>query len=240
MGGARQRRGARLTAGQPRPVRPARPIGILGGTFDPVHVGHLRAALEIRAALDLAEVRLVPAHLPPHRPQPAASAEHRLALLRLAARGLPGIRVDARELGRSGPSYTVDTLRELRGELGARPLCLLVGEDAFRGLPTWHRWQALFDLAHIVVMQRPPLPGVADEPSADLPAALAAFVASRMAPGPSALAQAPAGLVWRQPIPPLDISATRIRGLLRAGGSARFLVTDGCLRYIRRHHLYTD
>lgn len=233
MGGARQRRGARLTTGARRPA--GRPIGILGGTFDPVHVGHLRAAIEMRDALDLAEVRLLPAHVPPHRPQPAASAEHRLALLRLAVRGVPGIRIDERELGRAGPSYTVDTLSELRAELGARPLCLLVGEDAFRGLSTWHRWQALFDLAHVVVMQRPPMPN-----APDLPAVLAKFVAGRVAHSPSALAAAPAGLVWRQAIPPLDVSATRIRALLRAGHSARFLMTDSCLRYIRGHHLYTD
>lgn len=233
MGGARQRRGARLTTRARRPA--GRPIGILGGTFDPVHVGHLRAAIEMRDALDLAEVRLVPAHVPPHRPQPAASAEHRLALLRLAVRGVPGIRVDERELGRAGPSYTVDTLTELRAELGARPLCLLVGEDAFRGLSTWHRWQALFELAHVVVMQRPPMPN-----APDLPAVLAKFVAGRVAHSPSALAAAPAGLVWRQAIPPLDVSATRIRALLRAGHSARFLMTDSCLRYIRGHHLYTD
>lgn len=188
----------------------------------------------MRDALGLAEVRLVPAHVPPHRPQPAASAAHRLALLRLAVRGVPGIRVDDRELGRSGPSYTVDTLAELRVELGRRPLCLLVGEDAFCGLPTWHRWQALFDYAHVVVMQRPPLPD-----AVDMPATLADFVGGRMAGSPSALAAAPAGFVWRQPIPPLDVSATRIRALLRAGHSARFLVTEGCLRYIRRHHLYT-
>ena len=188
----------------------------------------------MRDALGLAEVRLIPAHVPPHRPQPAASAEHRLALLRLAVRGVPGLRVDDRELGRAGPSYTVDTLAELRAELGRRPLCLLVGEDAFRGLPGWHRWQALFDLAHVVVMQRPPLP---DAP--DMPTVLADFVAGRMATSTSALAAAPAGLVWHQPIPPLDVSATRIRALLRAGHSARFLVTDGCLRYIRGHHLYT-
>ncbi len=201
-----------------------------------MHVGHLRAAIEMRDALGLAQVRLVPAHVPPHRPQPAASAEHRLALLRLAVRGVPGIRVDERELGRAGPSYTVDTLTELRAELGARPLCLLVGEDAFRGLPTWHRWQALFELAHVVVMQRPPLPGANDA----LPAELRELLRSRLADTALALAQAPAGLVWQQAIPPLDVSATRIRALLRAGHSARFLMTDSCLRYIRGHHLYTD
>ena len=232
MGGARQRRGARLTG----PDRHGRPIGILGGTFDPVHVGHLRAAIEMRDALGLAEVRLIPANVPPHRPQPAASAQDRLAMLRLAVRGVPGLRVDARELGRVGPSYTVDTLADLREELGQRPLCLMVGDDAFRGLPTWHRWQMLFELAHVVVMQRPPLPGAGDS----LPAALAQVLRGRMAETPQVLAGASAGRVWRQAIAPLDVSATRIRALLRAGHSARFLVTDNCLRYIRRHHIYID
>lgn len=236
MGGAGQRRGARLKERVRRSGRHGRPIGILGGTFDPVHVGHLRAAIEIRDALGLAEVRLVPAHVPPHRPQPAASPEHRLAMLRLAVRGVPGLRVDARELGRTGPSYTVDTLAELREEIGPRPLCLLLGDDAFRGLPSWHRWLALFELAHVVVMQRPPLPGADDS----LPAALAHALRGRMSETPQALAEASAGRVLRHAIPPLDVSATRIRALVRAAHSPRFLVTDNCLRYIRDHHLYTD
>ena len=200
-----------------------------------MHVGHLRAAIEIRDALGLAEVRLVPAHVPPHRPQPAAAAEQRLAMLRLAVRGVPGLSVDDRELRREGPSYTVDTLAELRAQLGRRPLCLLVGDDAFLGLATWHRWPALFELAHLVVMQRPPLPGA----DAGLPTDLAHAIRDRLAAQPQALAEAPAGRVWQQAIPPLDVSATRIRALLRAGHSPRFLVTDGCLRYIRDHHLYT-
>lgn len=229
MGGARQRRGAKLN-------RHLRPVALLGGTFDPVHVGHLRAALEIRDALGLGQVRLVPARVPPHRPQPQASAEQRLALLRLAVRGVPGLTVDERELRRDGPSYTVDTLTGLRAELGRRPLCLLVGDDAFRGLPDWHRWEALFELAHLVVVQRPPPAG--QEPT--LPAPLQQALQGRQADDPQALSRQPAGLVWQQPVPPLDISATRIRSLLKAGANARFLVPDACLRYIRHHHLYTD
>lgn len=229
MGGARQRRGATLS-------RHLRPVALLGGTFDPVHVGHLRAALEIRDALGLGQVRLVPARVPPHRPQPQASAEQRLALLRLAVRGAPGLTVDERELRRDGPSYTVDTLTGLRAELGRRPLCLLVGDDAFRGLPDWHRWEALFELAHLVVVQRPLPAGQAPA----LPAPLQQALHGRRAEDPQALSRAPAGLVWQQPVPPLDISATRIRSLLKAGASARFLVPDACLRYIRHHHLYTD
>ncbi len=232
MGGAGQRRGARLSSS-----RRLRPVGILGGTFDPVHVGHLRAALEVRAALDLAQVRLIPARLPPHRPQPVASARHRLAMLRLAVRGVAGLMVDDCELQRAGPSYTVDTLAGLRVQLGRRPLCLLVGDDAFRGLVSWHRWQDLFDLAHVVVMHRPPL---ADAPPCELPLALTQALSGRSAASPQALAETPAGLVWRQALPPLDISATRVRAALRSGASVRFLVTDSCLRYIRRHHLYTD
>lgn len=217
--------------------RRLRPVGILGGTFDPVHVGHLRAALEIRDALELVQVRLMPAHVPPHRPQPVASAARRLAMLRLAVRGVAGLTVDARELDRAGPSYTVDTLTDVRAQLGRRPLCLLVGEDAFAGLTSWHRWQDLFALTHLVVMQRPP--SVAG-PIQDLPPALVQAVADRWADSGQALTASPAGLVWRQALPPLDISATRVRAALRAGRSARFLVTDSCLRYIRRHHLYTD
>lgn len=158
-------------------------------------------------------------------------------MLRLAVRGVPGLVVDDCELQRTGPSYTVDTLTGLRAQFGRRPLCLLVGDDAFRDLTSWHRWQALFDLAHVVVMQRPPL---APAPNQSLPPALAQEVDGRSAHGPQDLAARPAGLVWRQPLPPLDISASRVRAALRAGHSARFLVTDGCLRYIRRHHLYTD
>lgn len=232
MGGAGQRRGTQLIG-----PRRQRPIGLLGGTFDPVHVGHLRAALEIRDALDLAQVRLVPAHVPPHRPQPVASAAQRLAMLRRAVRGVAGLTVDDRELRRAGPSYTVDTLTDLRAQLGRRPLCLLVGDDAFRGLTTWHRWPALFELAHLVVMQRPLMVG---EPVQELPPALAQAVDGRRADSAQALAMSPAGLVWRQALPPLDISATRVRAALRTGRSARFLVTDSCLRYIRRHHLYID
>lgn len=214
------------------------PIGILGGTFDPVHIGHLRAALEVRDALGLAQVRMVPANIPPHRPQPTASAVQRVAMLRLATRGASGLAVDERELQRQGPSYTVDTLADLRAQLGRRPICLLVGDDAFRALPAWHRWQELFELAHLVVVQRPPVVG--GRPGPDLPPDLTRELKGRYAESVPALAATPAGLVWRQAIPALDISATRIRAALRARHSARFLVTDSCLRYIRRHHLYTD
>ncbi len=136
-------------------------IGVLGGTFDPVHFGHLRPALEVRQALGLEELRLIPLRQAVHRSQPQASPEQRLAMLRLAVQGAEGLRIDDRELRRVGESYTYDTLVDLRAELGpAVGLCLLVGGDAFRGFLTWHRPDDILSLAHLIVMRRP---GGADE-----------------------------------------------------------------------------
>ena len=130
-------------------------LGILGGTFDPVHWGHVELAREVRAALGLSAVRFVPAGDPPHRAAPVATAAHRLEMVELAIEGFEGLEVDAREIARSGRSYTVLTLEDLRAEAPERPLALIVGADAFAGLPTWHRWTELFALAHLVVVARP-------------------------------------------------------------------------------------
>ena len=150
-----------------------RPLAILGGTFDPVHNAHLRVAWEAAEQLD-AEVRLIPANVPPHRDQPIASAHERAAILRAALAGQDRLALDERELRREGPSWTIDTLIELRDEIGAeRPLVLLVGADAFLGLPSWHRWGELFDYAHIGVLTRP------GHEIATLPTELRIKVASR-------------------------------------------------------------
>lgn len=195
----------------------SRPLAILGGTFDPVHNGHLRAAWEAADRLG-AEVRLVPAHVPPHRAPPVASPAQRLALLRAALEGQRILSADDRELRRDGPSYTVDTLRELRVEIGPdRPLVLLLGADAFHGLPEWHRWRELFDLAHVGVLTRP---GHELQPSAPL----RIRIASRRCTTPEALHEAPAGRVLPIGITALDISASRIRELLAAGRQPRYLV----------------
>ena len=125
-------------------ARPAaQPIGLFGGTFDPIHYGHLRTAFELWQALGLAEVRFMPTGSPPHRDQTHATAEHRLAMVRAAVAGQPAFVVDDREVRRSGVSYSVDTLTELRAEYPDRSLCLLLGMDAFLGLPNWHRWREL-------------------------------------------------------------------------------------------------
>ncbi|MGE7138423.1 nicotinate-nucleotide adenylyltransferase [Luteibacter sp. NPDC031894] len=193
------------------------PLAILGGTFDPVHHGHLRAAWEAAEALG-AEVRLVPARTPPHRPPPVADAAGRVALLRAALTGQDRLTIDTRELERDGPSYTVDTLASLRADVGPdRPLVLLVGADAFAGLASWHLWQDLFTFAHLGVLSRP---GAVPAPAG----ALAAFVAGRRAPR----VHGPAGSVVDIAITPLDIAATAIRESFAAGNEPRFLLPTAC------------
>src|SRR3569833_2622728 len=138
-------------------------IGLLGGTFDPIHFGHLRPAMDLLDELGLDHVRLIPCGVPPHRAAPRAHAEHRLTMLRLAVSGEPRLRVDERELRRPGPSYMVDTVLSLREELGDTPLALIIGMDALNGLATWRRWRELVALCHLIVMERPggtaPAPG---------------------------------------------------------------------------------
>lgn len=212
-------------------------LGILGGTFDPIHCGHLELARELFAALPLSAVRLVPAGDPPHRTVPVASANHRLAMVELAVAGNPGLEFDAREIRRQGPSYTVATLEELRAEEPARPLALIVGADAFLGLPAWHRWRELFDLAHLVVVARP---GV-ELDLVQAPALLAQWE-GRRADDACALVAAPAGAIVTQPVTAHDISATAIRAELARGpvgfDAVRNLLPPAVLAYIERNHLY--
>jgi nicotinate-nucleotide adenylyltransferase len=213
------------------------PLAILGGTFDPVHYGHLRFADDVRRSLALPEVRLVPASDPPHREGPAASSSDRLAMLQLAVGEYPGLTVDDRELRRTGKSYTVDTLLDLRGEFPGRPLLLLLGADAFRGLPSWRRWETLFDLAHIVVVARPGAPA-----GEDLPPALLAQWRRRHTNDATVLVSQPAGAIYVQAIAPQPVSATAIREHLGDGArdddALRGLLPPAVLAYIERHHLY--
>ncbi len=195
------------------------PIGIFGGTFDPVHLGHMRPVLEVYETLGLGELRLIPAHVPPHRSTPQFTPELRLELLRRAAADVPGFVVDTRELERSGKSYMVDTLASLREEFPTRPLCLILGMDSFLSLPSWHRWEQLADYAHLVVMDRP---GQAFTPEPKF----GVWVQARRTATPEALHQEPAGRVYFQAVTQLSISATRIRALMAEGRSVRFLVPD--------------
>lgn len=211
-------------------------IGIFGGTFDPIHYGHLRLAEEMAGALNLREVRFIPAAQPPLRAAPQTSAAHRVEMVRRAITGNPQFVLDEREVRRAelhaGPSYTVDTLSELRAELGLeQPLYLLLGADAFINLPNWHDWRRLFELAHI---------GVAERPGTLLQQTLAEDLRSEMAMrNVSDLANiTAAGTISIVPMTPLAISARRIRAALIAQTSVRYLLPDDVLDYIQHQHLY--
>lgn len=208
-------------------------IGIFGGTFDPVHFGHLRPALEVFQALDFKELRLIPCGRPPHRSPPHARSMDRLAMLRLAIDGQPGFMVDDRELRREGPSYMAETLESLQQETG-QPLCLLLGMDAFANLPAWHRWQDILSLAHIVVMQRP---GMTREHlyQSDL---LSLVLQQRLVESAQELSAHTAGKVYFQPVTLLDISATVIRQALLRGESVRYLVPKAVYDYLKQRHFY--
>jgi len=199
-----------------------RAIAVLGGTFDPVHIGHLRVAWEAAESLD-ADVRLMPAQVPPHRPPPVANAQQRVRMLQLALRGHERLTLDTRELDRPGPSYTFDTLQSLRAEFGdARALLLLLGADAFAGLPGWHRWRELFELAHIVVLTRP-------GHVVPWPAELAAAAAPRRVESVRRLHAVAAGHVFDLAVTPLEISASHVRALLAAGREPRWLLPEAVL-----------
>ncbi len=213
------------------------PVGIFGGTFDPIHYGHLRLAEEAVARLRLDEVRFIPAGSPPHRSAPGAPAGQRLAMARLAVAGNARFAVDEREVRRAGPGYTIDTLAELRAEVGGhRPLALLMGADAFLDLATWRRWEQLFTVAHIVVAYRPGFP--VDTWHTRMPVPLAREYRARLAQQPLAVHLAPAGGVFVLPLAELDISATGIRDAVGRGMTVRYLLPDSVLDYIETQGLY--
>ncbi|MBN8715611.1 MAG: nicotinate-nucleotide adenylyltransferase [Pseudomonadota bacterium] len=210
-----------------------------GGSFDPVHNGHLAIACAARDQLG-AEVFLLPAGDPPHKTTTHAAAEVRAHLLELAVAGVPGLRVDRRELQRAGPSYTVDTLHQLRAELGPQaPIAWLVGADSLRQLHTWHRWRALLALAHLVVVARPDAP-VDGAALAVVAPAVQEAIAPRWRP-PAALAQAPAGAVCLLPLAPLrPESSTELRHRIAAGIPWRDWVPAPVAAEIERLQLYRD
>lgn len=208
------------------------PVGIFGGTFDPIHYGHLRTAFEMLQALEFSEVRFMPAGDPPHRGETYADAELRLEMVQTAVNGQAGFVVDDRELHRAGPSYTVDTLSELREELGQTPIGLIIGMDAFLGLPSWHRWKELLQLAHVVVAHRPgwKAPDIG---------ALGDLISDYGTHRVRDLHDGPAGCVHIHAVTQLEIASTEIRELVAAGRDPRFLMPDGVRDIIMNSHCYT-
>jgi nicotinate-nucleotide adenylyltransferase len=205
-------------------------IGFLGGTFDPIHNGHLHAARAAAAALELDWVGLILAARPYHR-DARASVAHRWAMLTLAVEGDPVLRADAREMHRDAVSYTVDTLHELRAEYGtATPLVWLVGWDAYRTLASWHRWDELIDLAHLGVLRRPGAEALDER--------MSEFTTTHCVSELTRLRARPAGYVTFVTASMLPISATQVRARLKGGESADDLLPAAVSTYIRAHDLY--
>ena len=210
-----------------------RPIGIFGGTFDPIHYGHLRTALELKQMLELGPVHFVPCASPPHRAAPLTDGRLRLRMVEAAIRGEPDFVADDRELKRPGLSYTIDTLASFRAEQPDAPLCLLLGMDAFLNLPQWHRWHELFDVAHVVVAHRPGWQAPRD-------GTLGGLLLERGTAMPAALAAQPAGLLHVRPVTQLEISSTDLRESLSAGRDPKFLVPDAVRQIILETECYAQ
>ncbi len=207
-------------------------IAVFGGTFDPVHNGHLRIALELYQQLGLDEVRFVPCRQPPHRAMPQARDDQRVAMLERATAGQAEFVIDQRELLRDGPSYMVDTLASVRAEETAQSVCLIVGGDAFSQLAGWYRWTRLLELAHIVVAERPGSPRVFNDE-------LMTYLHQHQVSDPAELQTRFNGCILRCPVTQLEISSMAIRGQLALGNSVRYLVPDDVSIYIQQQHLYS-
>ena len=207
-------------------------IGIMGGTFNPVHFGHLRTATEVKQNLGLSELRLIPCHIPGHRTEPDVSAQHRIAMLEIAVADNPGLLVDDRECQSPNTSYTVKTLESFREEFGKeKPLLLIMGMDSFSSLHQWHQWQTLLDLAHIVVAHRPKAPLPTHQ-------VIRTLIEKHLIKNKEALLTSPCGHLWWQTVTSLDISSSQIRQLFQEQLSPQYLLPDNVLQYIARHQLY--
>ena len=211
-------------------------IGVFGGTFDPIHFGHLRSALEICDSLSLKEIRFIPSRTPPHRGEPLADPMQRLAMVKAALAGQPDLVLDDREIKREGQSYMIDTLESLRGEFTTEPLCLILGMDSFMEISGWHRWKDLLTQAHIVVMHRPgkSLHDVNSEQASEA----SSLLKNHQVKNAAALQRKPAGSILMHPISQLDISASKIRDLVAKGKSPRYLLPDVVLQMIKVQKIY--
>ena len=209
------------------------PIGIFGGTFDPIHYGHLRSAFELLQALDLAQVRFVPSADPPHRGGTFAPAEMRYRMVEVAVDGQAGFVVDDCEFRRDGPSYTIDTLVAKRAEHGNRSLCLITGMDAYLGLTSWHRWDEILNIAHIIVAHRPgwKLPDTGE---------LGDLLATHGTDDAAVLREQPCGRVFTHAVTQLEIASTEIRDLIAAGRDPRFLMPDSVRDIILENGCYAS
>ncbi len=214
-------------------------IGIMGGTFNPIHYGHLRAAHELTEVLNFDEVRFIPSAHPPHKTLPSVSALHRAAMVKLAISDNPRFTMDERELSRKRASYTYDTLQSLREELGHEiSVCLIMGSDVFIKFNTWHRWTEILKLCHIVLVKRPVDKNSIEQPSPGLAPELQIFLHNHYTEHQEDVTHSPAGHITMQAVTALNVSATAIRAQFSLGKSARYLLPDVVIDYIVKHQLY--
>ena len=207
---------------------------VLGGTFDPVHVGHVNSACALMELFSDCEVVLVPSKIPPHRDTPSASPEQRFEMLQLATKDVPGLSSDDCELRREGSSFTIDTLADYREKAEEQPLVFAMGLDAWVTLPTWRNWESLCDLAHLLIMERP------GGSSLEEPAQLKAWAAEKLVADVSSLETTASGLVCHVTLQQFDVSATRVRETIKQGDSTDSMLHPDVAGYIARHHLYLD
>lgn len=204
----------------------------MGGTFDPIHNGHLRTALEIQQWLGVSQLYLIPSKTPVHRDAPGCTSAQRLSMAQLAVQGENALGIDVREINSDKPSYTLNTLQELRGELGDEtPICMVMGMDAYQTLPSWHEWQQFLALGHLIVVQRPGYQLAEDSVMGDL-------TRKHRADNPEELLSMPAGKVLIRELTPLGISATQVRQTISSGLSPRYLIPDQVWQYIKENQLY--
>lgn len=210
-------------------------IGIFGGTFDPVHYGHIKPALSIKQALNLSQLRFIPNRIPPHRAKPWLSAEQRLSLLTSALEDYPDVVVDQRELEREGDSYMLETLQSLHADFPDEKLCLIIGMDAFLGIASWYQWKSLFNYCHLVVTTRPGFDQHQLESHMDSEAYQ--FLAKKMTSDITALAEQETGLILLQSVPQLDISSTQIRANLKKDEDVSEFMPKQVYRQLKRLNL---
>ena len=213
-------------------MRATQLVGLFGGTFDPIHNGHLAILWEVYELIGLDVCHIIPAAVPPHRETPEVNQQHRLQMLQLALTGLPqNFVLNDCELQRQGKSYSIDTITHLQDAFPDKTWCLIIGMDAFLQFTTWHRWQEILEKVHLVVAHRPNY-------DIDMNIQPALDVATRTITDTDTLHTARCGKIRFLPVTQLAISATRIREQLQLGYTPRFLMPDAVLQYIRAHHLY--
>lgn len=209
-----------------------KPIGILGGTFDPIHLGHLKLGFEVLKKTPIQIIKILPCYQPVHRNEPKASSQQRVAMIQKAISEYPQFELDEREITRKGPSFMIDTLESLRKEFPNTPLCLIVGQDAFSQLPTWKKWRELLLFAHIVIANRPDSELIYHQDLNDV-------FQQHLIQDANILAQKLFGAILPMVIKPIAISATEIRAKVNAHQSIADLVPKEVANYIHTHHLYS-